>query len=53
MLTSISGGTVCSDVLKFNKLTIPNQSIEIADYLSSAFLSETGSDGLFGLAFPT
>ncbi|KAF8314874.1 aspartic peptidase domain-containing protein [Cantharellus anzutake] len=49
---SNASGIVYSDVLTFNKLTVPNQAIEAADRLSPTFLSENGSDGLLGLAFP-
>ena len=45
-------GQVYTDVLKFNQITVQNQAIEVATHLEAAFLTEHGSDGLLGLAFP-
>lgn len=45
-------GTVYTDVVKLDTLSIPNQAVEVATTLSSEFLSSDGSDGLLGLAFP-
>ena len=40
------------ETIKLGALSIPSQAVETAIKLSSAFLTETGSDGLLGLAFP-
>jgi hypothetical protein len=39
-------------VLKVNQITIRSMAIEVASHLGEAFLTEHGSDGLLGLAFP-
>jgi hypothetical protein len=49
-----SGGSVYTDTIALGEtLSVPNQAVEAASKLSSAFLSSTGSDGLLGLAFPS
>lgn len=51
---SSASGSVYSDTVTLgDNLAVPNQAVEAATKLSSAFLSENSSDGLLGLAFPT
>jgi len=50
---SSGSGDVYSDVVTLGSISIPNQAVEVAEKLSSAFTSGDGSDGLLGLAFPT
>ncbi|KZT58433.1 acid protease [Calocera cornea HHB12733] len=50
---SSASGDVYTDVVTLGAIAIPNQAVEIAEKLSSAFTSGDGSDGLLGLAFPT
>ncbi|GJJ09855.1 hypothetical protein Clacol_004079 [Clathrus columnatus] len=49
---SSASGNVYTDTIKIGALTIPNQGVELAEQLSSAFL-QGGSDGLLGLAWPS
>ncbi|KAF8315723.1 acid protease [Clavulina sp. PMI_390] len=50
---SSASGSVYSDTITLGgNLSVPNQAVEVAQKLSSAFTSENGSDGLLGLAFP-
>jgi len=51
---SSASGSVYTDTISLgDALSVPNQAVEAASKLSSAFLSSTGSDGLLGLAFPS
>ena len=38
--------------MAIGNVTIPNQAVELAETLSSAFQRDGGSDGLLGLAWP-
>jgi hypothetical protein len=50
---SSASGDVYSDTIKLGTLALPGQAVELASTLSSSFLTEGGSDGLLGLAFPS
>lgn len=45
-------GTVGYDVVNIGGASVPNQAIELASSVSSAFVNDADSDGLVGLAFP-
>jgi len=48
---SSASGSVGTDNLTIGGLMIRDQAIELAEQLSTEFVSETGSSGLLGLAF--
>ncbi|KAF8318941.1 aspartic peptidase domain-containing protein [Cantharellus anzutake] len=50
---SSASGTVYTDTVKLDTLSVPNQAVELASKLSPSFLNENASDGLLGLAFPS
>ncbi|KZT57211.1 acid protease [Calocera cornea HHB12733] len=49
---SVAAGEVHTDVINLGGVALPNQSVQVATALSDTFISEDGSDGLLGLAFP-
>lgn len=48
---SSASGTVGTDNVTIGGLTIKNQAVELANQLSTQFVSDSGSSGLLGLAF--
>jgi hypothetical protein len=48
---SSASGTVGTDNVTVGGLTIKNQAVELANQLSTQFVSDSGSSGLLGLAF--
>ncbi|MBW0496113.1 hypothetical protein O181_035828 [Austropuccinia psidii MF-1] len=48
---SSASGYICLDELKIGGLKCSRQGVEVAEKLSSTFLTSEGSDGLLGLAF--
>ncbi|KAI0941195.1 hypothetical protein AcV7_002831 [Taiwanofungus camphoratus] len=50
---SSASGDVFTDNVTVAGITIPNQAVEVARHLSSAFLQDGGNDGLLGLAWPS
>jgi hypothetical protein len=51
MLTRARSGNVYTDKVTVAGVSIPNQAVELAEKLSSEFVSDSG-DGLLGLAWP-
>lgn len=49
---SSASGNVWTDNIRVAGVHLHNQAIEVAQQLSSAFLTDGGNDGLLGLAFP-
>lgn len=49
----MASGDVFSDTVEIGTIIIPSQSIELASFLSKELLTQGGTDGILGLAFPS
>jgi hypothetical protein len=49
---SSASGDVYTDTITVADIVVPGQAVEVAKNLSSSFLTDGGSDGLLGLAWP-
>ncbi|TFK94926.1 acid protease [Polyporus arcularius HHB13444] len=49
---SSASGNVYDDTVTVGDIAIPGQAVELAEKLSSSFLTDGGNDGLLGLAWP-